>query len=182
MYELTQDKLGSAGLADYEISNHAKPSFECVHNLQYWKMKDYLGIGAGAHSRLTDKEGVRWAFRTHRAPNKWLSETKAYGHAVAEKVFLSLEEQISETLMMGLRLKKGISTADFKNTFKKSIEEIFTGETLEILLNERLIEIDNESFKATSVGRQKLDSLIQFLFSDFDLDPHPSFFSRDPIS
>ena len=84
--------------------------------------------------------------------------------------------------MMGLRLKKGISTVDFKNTFKKGVEEIFTGETLEILLNERLIEIDNESFKATSVGRQKLDSLIQFLFSDFDLDPHPSFFSRDPIS
>ena len=182
LYELTQDKLGSAGLADYEISNHAAPSFECIHNLQYWKMKDYLGIGAGAHSRLTDKEGVRWAFRTQRAPSKWLSETKAYGHAVAEKVFLSLEEQIFETLMMGLRLKKGISTADFKNTFKRSIEEIFTGETLEILLNERLIEMDNESFKATSVGRQKLDSLIRFLFSDFDLDPHSSFFSRDPVS
>ena len=176
LYELTQDKLGSAGLADYEISNHATPSFECIHNLQYWKMKDYLGIGAGAHSRLTDKEGVRWALRTHRAPNKWLSETKAYGHAVAEKVCLSLEEQIFETLMMGLRLKKGISTEDFKNTFKKGIEEIFTGETLEILLNERLIEMDNESFKATSVGRQKLDSLIQFLFSDFNLDPHSSFF------
>ena len=83
---------------------------------------------------------------------------------------------------MGLRLKKGISTADFKNTFKKDIEEIFTGETLEILLNERLIEMDNESFKATSVGRQKLDSLIRFLFSDFDLDPHSSFFSRDPFA
>ena len=68
LYELTQDELGSAGLADYEISNHAKPSFECVHNLQYWKMKDYLGIGAGAHSRLTDKQGVRWAFRTQGRP------------------------------------------------------------------------------------------------------------------
>ena len=78
--------------------------------------------------------------------------------------------------MMGLRLKKGISTADFKNTFKKSIEEIFTGETLEILLNERLIEMDDQSFKATSSGRQRLDALIQFLFSDFDLDPHSSFF------
>ena len=182
LYELTQDKLGWAGLAGYEISNHAIPSFECVHNLQYWKMKDYLGIGAGAHSRLTDKEGVRWAFRTHRAPNKWLSETKAYGHAVAEKVCLSSEEQIFETLMMGLRLKNGISTADFKNTFKKGIEEIFTAETLEILLNERLIEMDKESFKATSVGRQKLDSLIRFLFSDVDLDFHSSFFSADPIS
>ena len=119
---------------------------------------------------------MRWAFRTHRAPNKWLSETKEYGHAVAEKVCLSSEEQIFETLMMGLRLKNGISTADFKNTFKKGIEEIFTAETLEILLNERLIEMDKESFKATSVGRQKLDSLIQFLFSGFNLDPHSSFF------
>ena len=74
------------------------------------------------------------------------------------------------------------STADFKNTFKKGIEEIFAGETLEILLDERLIEIDKESFKATPVGRQKLDSLIQFLFSDFDLDPHSSFFSGAPVS
>ena len=178
LYEVTQDKLGSAGLADYEISNHAKPNFECVHNLQYWKMKDYLGIGAGAHSRLTDKEGVRWAFRTHRAPNKWLSETKACGHAITEKVCLSLEDQIFETLIMGLRLKKGISTVDFENTFNKSIEEIFTSETLKILLGERLVELDNKAFKATSLGRQKLDSLIRFLFSDFDLDHRPSFFEE----
>ena len=175
LYEFTQDKLGSAGLENYEISNHAKPSFECVHNLQYWKMRDYLGIGAGAHSRITDKEGVRWAFRTHRAPNKWLSETKTYGHAITEKVCLSLEDQIFETLMMGLRLKTGVSTADFKNTFKKSIEEIFTGDTLKILLDEQLVELDNESFRATSLGRQKLDSLIQFLFSDFASDHNPTF-------
>ena len=176
LYEFTQDKLGSAGLENYEISNHAKPSFECVHNLQYWKMKDYLGIGAGAHSRVTDKEGVRWAFRTHRAPNKWLSATKAYGHAITEKVCLSLDDQIFETLMMGLRLKTGISIADFKNTFKKSIEEIFTGDTLKILLDEQLIELDNESFRATSLGRQKLDSLIRFLFSDIDSDHNLTFF------
>ena len=174
LYEFTQDKLGSAGLENYEISSHAKPSFECVHNLQYWKMKDYLGIGAGAHSRITDKEGVRWAFRTHRAPNKWLSETKTYGHAITEKVCLSLEDQIFETFMMGLRLKTGVSTADFKDTFKKSIEEIFSGDTLKILLDEQLVELDNESFRATALGRQKLDSLIQFLFSDFDSDHNPT--------
>ena len=79
---------------------------------------------------------------------------------------------------MGLRLKKGISTVDFENTFNKSIEEIFTSETLKILLGERLVELDNKAFKATSLGRQKLDSLIRFLFSDFDLDHHPSFFEE----
>ena len=47
--------LGEAGLSDYEISNHSKPGYECIHNLQYWEMRDYLGIGAGAHSRLTDE-------------------------------------------------------------------------------------------------------------------------------
>ena len=182
LYEFTQDKLGSAGLENYEISNHAKPSFECVHNLQYWKMKDYLGIGAGAHSRVTDKEGVRWAFRTHRAPNKWLSETKIYGHAITEKICLSLEDQIFETLMMGLRLKTGVSTTDFKNTFKKSIEEIFTGDTLKILLDEQLVELDNVSFRATSLGRQKLDSLIQFLFSDFDSNHNPTFFEETQLA
>ena len=174
LYEITQDILGEAGLADYEISNHSKPGYECLHNLQYWEMKDYLGIGAGAHSRLTDEAGVRWAFRTHRGPNRWLSETKKRGNAVVEKFCLSLEEQIVETLMMGLRLRRGISTEHFKNTFNKSIYDVVTDDPLKILISEGLVEFNSKTFKATALGRQKLDSVVRFLIADFDIKSHRS--------
>ena len=174
LYEITHDILGEAGLADYEISNHSKPGYECIHNLQYWEMKDYLGIGAGAHSRLTDEAGVRWAFRTHRGPNRWLSEIKKRGNAVVEKFCLSLEEQIIETLMMGLRLRRGISTEHFKNTFNKSICDVITDDPLKILISEGLVEFNSKTFKATALGRQKLDSVVRFLIADFDIKSHRS--------
>ena len=174
LYEITHDILGEAGLADYEISNHSKPGYECIHNLQYWEMKDYLGIGAGAHSRLTDEAGARWAFRTHRGPNRWLSETKKRGNAVVEKFCLSLEEQIIETLMMGLRLRRGISTEHFKNTFNKSICDVITDDPLKILISEGLVEFNSKTFKATALGRQKLDSVVRFLIADFDIKSHRS--------
>ena len=174
LYEITHDILGEAGLADYEISNHSKPGYECIHNLQYWEMKDYLGIGAGAHSRLTDEAGVRWAFRTHRGPNRWLSETKKRGNAVVEKFCLSLEEQIIETLMMGLRLRRGISTERFKNTFNKSICDVISDDPLKILISEGLVELNSKTFKATALGRQKLDSVVRFLIADFDIKSHRS--------
>ena len=174
LYEITHDILGEAGLPDYEISNHSKPGYECLHNLQYWEMKDYLGIGAGAHSRLTDEAGVRWAFRTHRAANRWLSETKKRGNAVVEKFCLSLEEQIVETLMMGLRLRRGISTEHFKNTFNKSIYDVVTDDPLKVLISEGLVELNSKTFKATALGRQKLDSVVRFLIADFDIKSHRS--------
>ena len=174
LYEITHGILGEAGLSDYEISNHSKPGYECIHNLQYWEMKDYLGIGAGAHSRLTDEAGVRWAFRTHRGPNRWLSETKKSGNAVVEKFCLSLEEQIIETLMMGLRLRRGISTEHFKNTFNKSIYDVVTDDPLKILISEGLVELNSKTFKATALGRQKLDSVVRFLIADFDINSHHS--------
>ena len=53
LFELTQQRLDAAGLPAYEISNHARPGAECRHNLAYWRYQDYLGIGPGAHGRVT---------------------------------------------------------------------------------------------------------------------------------
>ena len=53
LFELTQERLAAAGLPAYEISNHARPGAECRHNLAYWRYEDYLGIGPGAHGRVT---------------------------------------------------------------------------------------------------------------------------------
>jgi putative oxygen-independent coproporphyrinogen III oxidase len=81
LYEMTGAHLGEAGLAAYEISNYARPGSESRHNLTYWRYGDYVGIGPGAHGRLT-LEGRKIATRQHRAPERWLEMVAAEGHAM----------------------------------------------------------------------------------------------------
>ena len=81
-YEVTNEKLNSAGLKNYEISNYAHPGSECQHNMIYWRSEDYLGVGPGAHSRLTDNGGKRHATRSLTAPFSWLKEVEAKGNAL----------------------------------------------------------------------------------------------------
>ena len=68
LFEATQDRLAAAGLPAYEISNHARPGAECRHNLAYWRYEDYLGIGPGAHGRVTTRAGGKIATRSIAAP------------------------------------------------------------------------------------------------------------------
>ncbi len=71
LYDLTQEICGGAGLPAYEVSNHARPGAQCRHNLVYWRMQEYAGIGPGAHGRL-DIEGRRHATATEKRPETWL--------------------------------------------------------------------------------------------------------------
>ena len=78
LYEITREVLAGAGLPAYEISNHARPAGECRHNLAVWRGVDYLGIGPGAHGRLS-RDGGTDATRAIRAPEKWLAKVEARG-------------------------------------------------------------------------------------------------------
>jgi putative oxygen-independent coproporphyrinogen III oxidase len=106
-YELTQEATAKAGLAAYEISNHAAPGQECRHNLIYWRYGEYAGVGAGAHGRVIGRHG-RHATSTERHPERWLAAVEAQGHAVVEDTLLSRAEQADEALLMGLRLSEGV--------------------------------------------------------------------------
>jgi len=77
-YDMTQQMMQSAGLPAYEVSNHARAGEESRHNLIYWRYGDYLGIGPGAHGRIT-MEGQKFALRDHRAPDVWLSRVQDVG-------------------------------------------------------------------------------------------------------
>jgi putative oxygen-independent coproporphyrinogen III oxidase len=112
-YDLTQNIMNEAGLPAYEISNHAKIGEESKHNLIYWRMEDYAGIGAGAHGRLTTKQG-RIATAAERAPEQWLMRVENQGHGYIEQEILTRGEIADEFLLMGLRLKEGISIERFK--------------------------------------------------------------------
>ena len=79
LFELTQDILGEAGLAAYEISNHARPGEACRHNLVYWRSGDWLGLGPGAHGRLS-LAGQRFATEAVRLPEAWLRQVETRGN------------------------------------------------------------------------------------------------------
>lgn len=112
LYDVTQALCGQAGLPAYEVSNHARPGAESRHNLVYWRMGDYAGVGPGAHGRLTTPRG-RLATATLRAPEEWLAAVEAHGHGLAENVALTAEEIGDEFLLMGLRLAEGIDPARY---------------------------------------------------------------------
>ncbi|MBU0858346.1 MAG: radical SAM family heme chaperone HemW [Alphaproteobacteria bacterium] len=107
LYEVTQSVLSDRGMPAYEVSNHARPGEESRHNLVYWRYGDYVGIGPGAHGRLT-LDGVKHATRAHRAPEIWLERVQGGGHGAHPHETVAHNERLTEALMMGLRLQEGV--------------------------------------------------------------------------
>ena len=112
MFELTQEITRNAGLPAYEVSNHARPGDESRHNLIYWRMGDYAGIGPGAHGRLT-LDSARFATEAERQPTPWLNRTLSLPGSAEVTDRLSAEDRASEYLMFALRLKEGASLSRF---------------------------------------------------------------------
>ncbi len=102
------DHLAAHNMPAYEISNHAKPDYICKHNLNYWQAGDYAGIGPGAHSRIT-LNGVRHHADTIKNPDKWQATLAEKSNAFATLTALSDDDNALEKLLMGLRLKTGIT-------------------------------------------------------------------------
>jgi putative oxygen-independent coproporphyrinogen III oxidase len=103
MYDLACDVLGESGYRHYEVSNWAKPGFECAHNLGYWEGRPYLGLGAGAHSY---RDGRRWW--NVRPPQQYLEGVEAGRLPIGGEEILSADERRTERLLLGLRKSDGI--------------------------------------------------------------------------
>lgn len=107
LYEVTAEMTEAAGLAAYEISNHARPGEESRHNLLYWRYGEYAGIGPGAHGRIIF-DGARHATVAERHPETWASRVAERRNGFTEVTALSRAEEADEMLLMGLRLREGI--------------------------------------------------------------------------
>jgi putative oxygen-independent coproporphyrinogen III oxidase len=158
LYEATQEALGAAGLPAYEISNHARRGAECRHNLAYWRGQDYLGVGPGAHGRLTSGP-ARFATRQLKAPETWLAAVEGRGHGTEEMVRLSPAERRGELVMMGLRLAEGIARDRFIAATGLGFEDAF-GDRLAPLVEGGFLELTDASLRATSAGRQRLNAVL----------------------
>ncbi len=104
-YNKTQEIMDAHGIVNYEVSNYAKPGFESQHNLCYWRYNDYLGIGPGAHSRITSDH--IYAMHEYYAPHEWLENTMK-GSGVREKTLVTPKEALLEMIMMNTRILEPI--------------------------------------------------------------------------
>jgi len=163
MFELTQDRLAAAGLPAYEISNHARPGAECRHNLAYWRYRDYLGIGPGAHGRLTGALG-KLATRQYRLPEKWLAAVEATGTGFEETSAIEPDTAVEEMLMMGLRLVDGVPRGRLETAAGQSIESLL-GRRLDSLIEGGFLTLDHDRIAATAAGRQRLNAVLARLLA-----------------
>lgn len=160
MFEMTQEITRDAGLPAYEVSNHARPGDESRHNLIYWRMGDYAGIGPGAHGRLT-LDSARFATEAERQPTPWLDRTLAKPGAAETIERLAPEDRASEYLMFALRLKEGASLQRFASLAgrplsTKALDEV---EALGLLAH------DGDHIRTTETGVMMLNGILRALLA-----------------
>ena len=160
LYDLTSNLCEERGFTAYEVSNYAQKGFKSVHNLIYWRYGDYIGIGPGAHGRLTiDKK--KYATETFLSPEEWLNKVEHQGSGESYLAELSNEQQAAEMVMMGLRLTEGIDCERFKALSGSS----FSDDKIAFLKSIKLIEQKGGYLNATFSGRKVLNSVLAELLN-----------------
>ncbi len=160
MYLATQDICDAYGLPGYEISNHARPGAESRHNQIYWRYGDYVGVGPGAHGRIT-LNGQRYATEAPRAPRAWLDAVKK-GRGLLPFEILKPEDQVVEHMMMGMRLFKGLDLERHEALAGKPLSV----KKIQELTDWGMIVVDGARLRATSQGRAVLNAVLRELLTD----------------
>jgi len=154
LFDIAQEETARAGRPAYEISNHAAPGAESRHNLLYWTGGDYVGIGPGAHGRLTLGED-RLAIETFRTPDEYLEAVESSASGVSSQTRLDCEARLIEKMTMGLRLSAGVAV-DGRDRAALGHRV----QRLDELVEEGLLEWRGERLIATPVGRRILNALL----------------------
>ncbi len=160
MYELTNQICENAGYQIYEISNYSITGEQSKHNLTYWKYEDYIGIGAGAHGRITCGEQT-YATMQNKKPETWLRAVQMNGHATKVMEPLDQKMMAEEMIMMGLRLTEGVGYSDFKNRIGSSLEEFIEASSLDLLKSQGFVSVSSrDRLQLTEKGRPLLNQIL----------------------
>ena len=160
MQEKGQAFLKKNDFEQYEISAYAKNNYISVHNINYWKFGDYLGIGAGSHSKITSITNSQIErYVRHKIPARYIESVNLKGSAIIERKVLEVEEIPLEFMMNGLRLSSGISTNLFFERTGLPIKII--EKELMIAKNTGLVDYHNEKIKPSPKGYRYLNDLLQ---------------------
>lgn len=161
MFELTQEVTAAAGLPAYEVSNHARPGDESRHNLIYWRMGDYAGIGPGAHGRLT-LGNRRVATESERMPTAWLEKTLTTPGQAERVETLPAEDRANEYLMFALRLKEGASLSRYAALAGADLPQAALAEVIEL----GLVSVSGDLITTTETGAMMLNAVLRALLAD----------------
>ena len=167
LYEITQEILSEAGLLPYEISNHARPGQECSQNLLYWQGEDYVGLGPGAHGRLTgiapNGSLKTEAIQEIRLPEKWLEAVQTKGVGTHKRNKLLFDQRRDELVLMGLRLSEGIDTERFFRLTGRRLFDNLEEDKLDRLVESGFLNRSCNNVRLTPRGLRCLDSVISAL-------------------
>jgi oxygen-independent coproporphyrinogen-3 oxidase len=157
MQSQLQTELAAADYRQYEVSAYARPGYECRHNLNYWKFGDYLGIGAGAHAKITDRTGITRLWKV-KHPNEYLSAAGT-PESIGGEQKLSRHDAVAEFMLNALRLVDGFPSPLFQERAGLPISACEPKLTL--AENQGLIEWDMQSIRPTPQGRRFLNNLLE---------------------
>lgn len=159
MFDLAQEMTADMGLPAYEISNHAAADAQSQHNFLYWRQADYIGIGPGAHGRVTIDD-KRHATETVRQPEEYLLQVMETGLGLAEETVLNDEARLMEHVSMGLRLVEGCA-------LPPPFEEMLARRQskLDTLTSEGFIQLRSGGLRATPKGRRVLNAVLSELLA-----------------
>ena len=162
IFDLISNELNSAKFEHYETSAYAKKNNQCLHNLNYWNFGDYLGIGAGAHSKLSC-EGKISRKSCFKNPRDYIKNTNNHKFYDDEKL-LSENDLIFEFMMNALRLNKGFNQSLFEQRTNLPISII--DKELSLAKDKKLIIQKNGRIKPTDLGQSFLNELLQIFLKD----------------
>jgi oxygen-independent coproporphyrinogen-3 oxidase len=156
--EAAEARLGAAGFAHYETSAHARPGRRCRHNLNYWTFGDYLGIGAGAHGKLTRPDGTILRTAKIKAPQHYLGRW-ASGQAFGSVAAVPLSERPYEFMLNALRLADGFDLGLFRD--RTGLDPAEIAEPLAQGIERGWLARDGDHVAPTALGRRFLNDVIQ---------------------
>lgn len=155
-YNLTQSIMEEKGLPAYEVSNHAYENYQCQHNLIYWRYKDFIGVGPGAHGRIKHNNKII-ATQNYKAPKKWLENVQISPKKGCEEwLVLTESETFEEKLLMNLRLSESCFISQNEQTF-------IDFDHLRVLHIEKFLLFNEEKFsiQILPAGRLVLNKIIE---------------------
>ena len=156
MQETIEAILNEHGYQHYEISAFAKPKSECRHNLNYWQFGDYLGIGAGAHSKLTFHDKMIREIR-YKNPKQYMEKVNSQSMIESETI-IHENDLAFEFMMNHLRLINGVTIKNFEEKTGLNISSI--DKELKTALDKKLISMNHEMIKPTLLGQRFLNDLL----------------------
>ncbi len=158
MQQQGQKLLEQAGYKQYEVSAYARNNMQCQHNINYWEFGDYLGIGAGAHGKLTMSDGVITRHSKFRHPNKYIEEALNDKPRSQEKI-LSKNDLIFDFMLNAIRLKKGYNKELFEN--RTFLEFSSIQAKVDKLIEDGLLIQTNNQYQTSNKGWAFINSIIE---------------------